>query len=180
MTIPNLITILRIILTPIFIIYLISDNFLSALILFIIAGLSDAADGFIARVFNQKSKLGAFMDPLADKILLVSAFVILSAKGLIWSWLAVIVISRDILIMLGVLILFLNNQDFAARPSFWSKMTTCLQLITVFVVLTKDYLPSLYLYSPWLLWTTGVMTIVSGLHYTRHWFRILGEGPLQD
>ncbi|SPD76194.1 putative CDP-diacylglycerol--glycerol-3-phosphate 3-phosphatidyltransferase [uncultured Desulfobacterium sp.] len=180
MTIPNLITIFRIILTPIFIINLIDDNFLPALFIFIIAGVSDAADGFIARMFNQKSKLGSFMDPLADKILLVSAFVMLSAKGLIQPWLAVIVISRDLLIMLGVLILFLNNQNFAARPSVWSKMTTCLQLMTVFVVLTKDYFSTIYSYSPWLLWATGAMTILSGLHYTRHWLKILGEGPIKD
>ena len=180
MTVPNLITIMRIILTPLFVIYLLGDEFLPALVLFIIAGLSDAADGFIARVFDQKSKLGAFLDPLADKILLVSAFLVLAAKGLIRPWLTVIVISRDILIMLGVLLLFLNNQEFKGRPSVWSKMTTLLQLVTVFAVLTKDHFSYLYHYSQWLFWATGILTIASGLLYMRDWFRMMGEGPLQD
>jgi cardiolipin synthase len=180
MTVPNLITILRIILTPIFIIYLLNDKPLPALILFILAGISDAADGLIARVFNQKSKLGAFLDPLADKILLISAFVVLAVKGYLHSWLTVIVISRDVFILLGVLILFLNSQDFAFKPSILSKTTTCLQLATVFVALSADYLPFLQQFSDYLFLATGLLTVVSGLHYMRHWFRIMGEGPIHD
>jgi len=180
MTIPNLITSIRIILTPVFIIYLINDEFQLALILFIVAGLSDAADGLIARLFNQKSKLGAFLDPLADKILLISAFVFLSVKGYVYPWLTVIVISRDVLILLGVLILFLNSQDFIVKPSILSKITTCLQLITVFVVLSADrFLPLLQI-SDYLFWATGLSTVASGLHYMHHWFRMMGEGPIHD
>jgi cardiolipin synthase len=180
MTVPNLITILRILLTPIFIIFLLNDEYLPALILFVVAGISDAADGLIARMFNQKSKLGAFLDPLADKILLVSAFVVLSAKDDVYSWLAVIVISRDFLILLGVLILFLNSQDFTFKPSIISKMTTCLQLATVFVALSADHLPHLHQFSVYLFWATGLLTITSGLHYVRQWFRMMGEGPIHD
>ena len=180
MTVPNLITILRIILTPIFIIFLLNDAYVSALILFVVAGISDAADGLIARLFNQKSKLGAFLDPLADKILLISAFVVLSAKDDVHSWLAVIVISRDFLILLGVLILFLNSQDFSFKPSIISKMTTCLQLATVFVALSADLLPHLHQFSIYLFWATGLLTIISGLHYLSQWFRMMGEGPIHD
>jgi cardiolipin synthase len=85
MTIPNLITSLRIILTPIFIIYLINDRFLAALVVFVVAGLSDGADGLTARLLHQKSKVGAYLDPLADKILLVAAFVVLAARGFVPS-----------------------------------------------------------------------------------------------
>jgi len=184
MTVPNLITILRILLTPIFIIFLLNDEYLPALILFVVAGISDAADGLIARMFNQKSKLGAFLDPLADKILLVSAFVVLSAKDDVYSWLAVIVISRDFLILLGVLILFLNSQDFTFKPSIVSKMTTCMQLATVFVALfvalSADQFPYLHQFSIYLFWATGLLTITSGLHYLSQWFRMMGEGPIHD
>ena len=108
MTIPNLITSIRIILVPVFIIYIINDDFYSALVVFILAGLSDGADGLIARLFDQKSKLGAFLDPLADKFLLATAFVILSLRAFIPSWLTVLVISRDVLILVGVLLLTSN------------------------------------------------------------------------
>jgi cardiolipin synthase len=180
MTIPNLITSIRIILTPILIIYLINNKFLSALVVFILAGLSDGIDGLVARVFDQKSKLGAYLDPLADKILLIATFVVLSVRGFVPPWLTVVVISRDTLILLGVLILFLNGTDFTVRPSILSKMTTCLQLGTVFVVLSKSHfhfrLPS----SDYLFWVTGILTISSGLHYMRYWFGMIGEGSISD
>ncbi len=180
MTIPNLITSIRIILTPIFIIYLINDELILALLLFVLAGISDGLDGFIARCFDQKSKLGAFLDPLADKILLISAFVALSIKGHIYPWLTVTVISRDILILLGVLIMFLNSQDFSIKPSFLSKMTTCLQLVSIFAVLSESYLPFFSGVKDGLFWTTGFLTIVSGLQYMHRWFQMIGKGPIHD
>jgi len=175
MTVPNLITSLRIILTPIFIIYLINDETLPALIVFTLAGVSDAVDGFIARVFNQKSKLGAILDPIADKLLLVAAFVMLSVKDFVPSWLTVIVISRDLLILLAVLILFLSKENVEMRPAFISKITTCLQLATVFNVLFADYFPAFHQFSIYLFWATGLMSVTSFLHYLRQWFRIMGE-----
>ncbi len=175
MTVPNLITSIRIILTPIFIIYLLDDELLSALVVFMLAGLSDAADGLIARVFNQKSNLGAILDPIADKILLVAAFIVLSVKDFIPPWLTVIVISRDILILLAVLILFLNKANFTMKPSFLSKTTTCLQLATVFDVLSANYFPIFQHFSVYLFWATGLLAVISFLQYLRQWFRILGE-----
>lgn len=180
MTIPNLITSIRIILVPIFIIYLINDEFLSALVIFMLAGLSDGADGLVARLFNQKSKLGTYLDPLADKLLLVGAFIFLSVKGFILPWLTVVVISRDIFILLGVLILFLNDTDFVIKPSILSKMTTCLQLATVFIVLSKNYFLFFSQFLDYVFWVTALFTISSGLHYMRYWFRIMGEGSIRD
>ena len=180
MTVPNLITSLRIILTPIFIIYLLNNEPVPALVLFILAGISDAADGLIARLFNQKSELGAFLDPLADKILLTSAFVVLSVKGYVYPWLTVIVISRDVLILLGVLILFLNSRKFKLKPSIISKMTTCLQLATVFIVLSEAHFPLFVQIRDWLFWATGILSIISGLHYMHHWFRIMGVEPPRE
>ena len=175
MTLPNLITSLRIILAPIFVIYCIREDFLAALFVFVIAGLSDGADGLIARWFNQKSTLGAYLDPLADKILLVTAFVVLSVRHFIPPWLTVMAISRDILILLGVLILFLNRMDITIRPTLLSKVTTCLQLGTVFMVLSKDYFPLFFHLKIYVFWLTGIFTITSGLHYMHYWFRVMGE-----
>ncbi len=180
MTIPNLITSIRIILAPIFVIYLINDRFLPAMIVFIVAGVSDGIDGLVARLFDQKSRLGAVMDPLADKILLVSAFVVLAARGYMPPWLSVLVISRDVLILLGVLILFLNQSEFRIRPSVLSKLNTCLQLVCVFLVLSQGYLRWLLPLKPYVFWITGLFTISSGLHYMRSWFRLMGDGALSE
>jgi len=179
MTVPNLITSLRIILVPIFVIYLIREDFAAALVVFIIAGVSDGVDGLVARLFNQKSRLGSYLDPLADKILLVAAFVVLSVRHFIPPWLTVMAISRDVLILLGVLILFLNRMDIAMRPSLLSKTTTCLQLGTIFVVLSRDYLPQVHRFNAPLFWLTGFFTISSGLHYMYYWFKLMGE-PVPD
>jgi cardiolipin synthase len=175
MTIPNLITSIRIILTPIFIIYLINERFLSALVVFVLAGLSDSADGLIARLFSQKSRLGTFLDPLADKILLIASFITLAIINRIPPWLTVIVISRDVLILLGVLILFLNKTDLSIRPSILSKMTTCLQLATVFIVLSREQVGLFSQFVEYIFWITGLLTISSGLHYMRYWFGMMGE-----
>jgi cardiolipin synthase len=180
MTIPNLITSIRIILVPIFVIYLINDRFLPALIVFVLAGLSDGLDGLIARIFNQRSRLGEFLDPLADKILLVSSFVVLAVRGFVPSWLTVVVISRDVLILLGVLILFMNRQDIIIRPSLLSKITTCVQLLSVFVVLTGSLFQIPGQVLKVLFWVAGLFTVSSGLHYMRTWFGMMGEGSLQD
>lgn len=176
MTVPNLITSIRLIMTPIFVIYLIDDELLSAMIVFVLSGVSDGIDGLVARLFNQKSKLGTYLDPLADKIILVTAYVALAVRHLLPSWLAVTVLARDVLILLGVLVMSLQRMDFNIKPSMLSKITTCLQFITVVAVLGRDYLklpPELHIY---LLYVTAVFTIASGLHYMHYWFKFMGEG----
>lgn len=180
MTIPNLITTLRIILVPIFIIYLINERFLEAVTVFVLAGLSDGVDGLLARLLNQKSRLGAFLDPLADKFLLIAAFVILASRGFIPVWLTVTVITRDILILLGVLILFLTKQDIVIKPSILSKVNTCLQLVTVFMVLVGNHFNLFSSIIPIIYISTGVSTIASGLHYMRSWFQMMGEETPND
>ena len=139
MTVPNLITTIRIILAPVFIIYLINDEFILALIVFVLCGLSDGVDGLVARLFNQKSTLGTYLDPLADKIVLVAAFIALSVRHLLPAWLTVLVISRDILILLGVLVLFINKHELNVKPSILSKITTCLQFVTVVIALLRGF-----------------------------------------
>jgi len=178
MTIPNLITAVRIILAPVFIIFLINDDLRSALFLFLLCMASDCADGMIARLLNQKSKLGTYLDPLADKLLLVAAFVVLAARGNLPSWLTVMVISRDIMILLGVVVLFLNGFNLSIKPSIISKINTCFQITTVVAVLSGGNLPlpaAVYLY---LYYVTAVFTIASGLDYMRYGFQMMGEGTV--
>lgn len=179
MTVPNLITILRIILVPIFIIYMINNRTLASLVIFIIASISDALDGFIARVFHQKSDLGAHLDPLADKILLMTAYITLAILKMIPSWLAVLTISRDVIILLGVLVLYLNRHPVRIHPSLLSKATTCLQVAAILIVLSNDYLGIAFLrmYSFWL---AALFTVASGLQYIRHGLIILSEGENSD
>jgi cardiolipin synthase len=176
MTIPNLITALRIILAPVFVIYLINDRLNAALVVFLICMISDGIDGMVARLFNQKSRLGAYLDPLADKTLLVTAFVLLAVRGYLPSWLTVAAIARDVMILLGVLVFHLNRMEIKIRPSAVSKINTCFQFITLSMVLLKGCIlfPSV-IYDA-LYYVTAALTIGSGLHYMLYGLKAMGEG----
>jgi cardiolipin synthase (CMP-forming) len=165
LTIPNLITLFRIILTPLFIIFLIQGNYCKALILFILAGVSDMADGLIARAWQQKSRLGSYLDPLADKLLMAASFVTLSIYHQIPSWLTVLVLSRDVILAVGVVIFRLADIPLVVRPSLAGKWTTTFQLITVGFVLLNKIWPFPPLVLPFFFWVTGVLTTISGLQY---------------
>lgn len=173
MTIPNIITMIRILLTPIFVIYLINDQLITGLVILVICGISDGLDGFIARVFKQKSRLGSYLDPLADKIILVSAFVTLGIRGFLPSWLTVAVISRDVLILIGVVTLYLTNVDFNIKPVISSKITTCFQFLTVIAVLAREYLLTYQDYYQYLYYVTAVFTIISFLQYLHQWLKMV-------
>ena len=168
LTIPNLITLTRILLTPLFIIFLIQGRHRQALLIFIGAGVSDLADGLIARWWQQKSRLGSYLDPLADKLLMSASFVTLGISHAIPSWLTVVVISRDIILGLGSLILRLADYPLVIRPSLAGKWTTTFQLVTVgLVLLVKGklvYLPFGVLTG--FFYLTGVLTVITGVHYT--------------
>lgn len=184
LTIPNLITLFRIILTPLFIIFLIQGNYPRALVVFVLAGVSDLADGLIARTWHQKSRLGSYLDPLADKILMAASFVTLSIYQQIPSWLTVVVLSRDVALAVGVLIFRLADIPLVVRPSLAGKWTTTFQLITVgFVLLSKIVtIPPLLLLG--LFWGTGVLTSISGMQYfyqgLKQMNRFQGNGAKKD
>lgn len=174
-SVPNIITIIRILLTPLFVILLLRDLYTMALIVFALAGISDGLDGFIARYFNQRTSLGAWLDPMADKLLLVSAFVALAILSVIPPWMAVVVIARDVIISLGIAVLTLTEKEYEVRPSIVSKCTTTAQIITVMLSLfdpARTTLPGLHL--P-ILWMTAILTILSGLHYIFIGMRILQD-----
>ena len=165
MNIPNLLTLIRIILTPLFVIFMIQGKYLGALLAFTCAGLTDALDGLIARWLKQRTKIGAVLDPIADKALLSTSYVITAITHMIPPWLAVIVISRDIIILLGVLILFLFKGGVEIRPSILGKLTTLIQLGTIFLVLVEsqmDYVGGLV---PIALVLCALATVASGLQY---------------
>ena len=163
--IPNSLTLLRILLTPLFVIFLVNHEYRYALTVFAVAGITDGLDGAIARYRNQRTVLGAFLDPIADKLLIASAFACLAVMQIVPSWLAVVVISRDVVIFLGVAIFGIFHIDFAVRPALISKVTTCVQLFTAFLVLIDPTHDTMFTVKYLLYWTTVCLTILSGLHY---------------
>ncbi len=168
MNIPNFLSLLRIILVPVIIIFLIQESYSKALIVFVIAGLTDALDGAVARLLNKQTELGSFLDPLADKILLSTSFIALAIFGLIPSWLAVIVISRDFMILLGIATLSMMSVTYEIKPVFVSKVTTTLQIATVFfALLLKSNTFDIINYNLIMIlsWLTASFTIISGLIY---------------
>jgi cardiolipin synthase len=174
--IPNILTVARILITPLFVILLMKNLFGHALVLFTLAAVSDGLDGFIARYFNQRTVMGAYLDPIADKLLLSAAFVSLAILKIIPGWLTVIVISRDILILAGIAIFSINNIKINIKPSIVSKCTTAVQLATVFIVLLAFHFPSVKVAEKPALWTTAGLTILSGLHYILAGISILQTG----
>ncbi|MEJ2724838.1 MAG: CDP-alcohol phosphatidyltransferase family protein [Deltaproteobacteria bacterium] len=176
MTIANLVTTIRIILAPVFMIFIINDQYKSALVVFIICVISDGADGMVARLLDQKSRLGTYLDPLADKLLLVATFIALSVRGFLPAWLTVLVIARDVMILLGVLVISLNRMEFRVKPSMVSKINTCFQFATATAVLSRNYLPLPSTFFRFLYYATALFTVSSGLHYLQYLFKIMGEG----
>jgi cardiolipin synthase len=181
LTIPNVITLIRILLTPIFIIFLIQGHYRRALVVFLLAGVSDLADGLIARVWQQKSRLGSYLDPLADKILMAASFVTLSIYQQIPPWLTVVVLSRDVVLGLGVLIFRLADIPLIVRPSLAGKWTTTLQVTTVGLVLLNKIWPISPLVLLALFWCTGALTAISGIQYLYYGIQMMnqahGNGP---
>ncbi|MBN2538992.1 MAG: CDP-diacylglycerol--glycerol-3-phosphate 3-phosphatidyltransferase [Deltaproteobacteria bacterium] len=177
MNIPNTLTLIRIILVPVFVILLMHGSFSYALVVFIIAGVTDGLDGFLARILKQQTILGSYLDPLADKALIVTAFVALSILNIIPGWLTVIIISRDCIILFGVSVLSLMSVSFEIRPAYVSKATTFLQLLTVFLVLVSMWLPEYgnHMMIVTLFWITAFFTVVSGFNYIFRGIKIINS-----
>jgi cardiolipin synthase (CMP-forming) len=167
---PNLITLSRIALTPVFVLLLQDGNYKFALLVFVIAGLSDGLDGLIAKHFHSTSRLGAILDPAADKILLVSAYVMLTVLGHIPMWLMTVVAFRDILIVGGYLVYTSMYGPVRMRPSWLSKVNTLLQIVLAVAVLMEQAAGASYpLAIRALVYATLVSTVASGAHYLWAW-----------
>lgn len=163
--IPNTLTITRIIIIPAFITSIIYKRYDYALYLFIIAALSDMFDGLLARLKNQKTALGTFLDPLADKFLLVTAFVIFSIYGWIPKWLTITVISRDVIVVTGWFIIYLTTGRSEVNPSLLGKANIWIQSLFIAYILININLRLLTYTPPLFLLVTIGTTTLSGLHY---------------
>jgi len=165
MNLSNALTLFRLVLVPAFLIALIYDRLVLALSFFVLAGVTDVLDGFTARYFKQQTVLGAYLDPLADKLLMSVSYVSLAVVGLLPAWLAVIVVTKDLFVSLGVAILYFSGQTVAAAPTLWGKQTTFLQIVTVALSLLLALQGSETAGLRLLFWLTALVTTASGLHY---------------
>jgi cardiolipin synthase len=165
MGLPNLLTAARILLIPLFVGLLLYEKHGAAALVFCGAGLTDLLDGMLARRLGCLTRLGAFLDPLADKLLSVSSFITLAVKGPIPVWFVVVVISRDVIISLGTLVLTLSDGALDIVPSSLGKVTTFLQFATILatVLLLMDA-RFLFLWRT-VLFAAALMTVLSGLQY---------------
>lgn len=168
--IANLLTISRLIIIPVFVILVAYSYKGLAFFFFLAAGITDLLDGIIARVKDIKTPLGTFLDPLADKLLLVSAYFLLSFPQLklanrVPLWITIIIIFREIIIVLGAFSVQTVTGKFRIIPSIPGKITTDVQLGTMFLLLLFNYLERTFFIIPWLLYLTAGLTIFSGLHY---------------
>jgi cardiolipin synthase len=182
LTLANQLTLFRLALVPAFVILVLYGRIGWALAAFVAAGITDGLDGLIARWTNSRTALGAFLDPLADKLLLVSAFVVLSVPGIglvnrIPVWLTVLVISRDVAIVVTVAIVSLTLGPRTFPPSVYGKIATAIYIVTVAVVLLFNFLQQRSILVDLLVWLSLGITLVSGFHYTVHVRRALNEPP---
>jgi cardiolipin synthase (CMP-forming) len=170
--IPNVITAFRFLLVPPVVILLLQDRFAAALVVFGVAGFSDALDGFLAKRYGWQSRLGGLMDPLADKLLLVSCFVTLGWLGWIPMWLVALVILRDLVIVAGAIFYNLRVEQLEAEPTMVSKLNTTAQIILVLAVIFSlgvQAIPAQLI--DILQYSVLVTTLWSGLDYVWIWGR---------
>ncbi|WP_192181404.1 CDP-alcohol phosphatidyltransferase family protein [Mesorhizobium amorphae] len=180
MTIPNMITIMRFVLVPAVVLAMLQAHWGWAFAGFLVAGISDGVDGFIARRYNQHSELGAYLDPMADKVLLVSVFVVMGFIGELPLWLVVTMVSRDALIICAVLLSTVMAHPVEMKPLFVSKANTAIQIVLAAVVLGELALDILLdPLRPALILLSGVLTVASAAAYLVGWLRHMsgnGEG----
>jgi cardiolipin synthase (CMP-forming) len=161
MNLPNLLSLFRLFLTAFFIVSIVYDNYRLALFFFVLQSVSDMLDGFLARTMGQKTPLGAYLDPMADKVMLASSYIVLLYKGLVPFWLVLIVLVRDVVITLGFWFLLRMSSDTQPRPSLISKTTTVFQMLTIVYILWSVNRP----YDFFFFYSTAVLSAVSGLQY---------------
>ena len=167
-TVPNQLTFLRLGFLPFFIIAIRYSRYDWALALLIAAGLSDALDGVLARKMNQKTRLGSFLDPIADKLLLSSSYFMLALKGKIAWWLTILVLGRDVLILTACAVILLVVGHMTFPPSIFGKLNTTFQILLVLVVILSALTANapLRIARMLLIYLVAAFTIVSGFHYS--------------
>jgi cardiolipin synthase len=167
-TVPNQITFLRLGFLPIFLMLIAYDRYRWALLVLVVSGLSDGFDGLLARSLNQRSALGAYLDPIADKLLLSSSFVILAFKKQLAWWLTILVFSRDVLILIVAVVILLTSGYRPFPPSIYGKLTTAAEIVLVFLVILGAAYPDHQMGGlvHFLIYAVALLSIVSGFHYS--------------
>ena len=178
LTAANQVTLVRMLLVPAFVILVVYGHLGWALLVFMLAGLTDLLDGLIARWSGQQSTLGAWLDPMADKLLAVSTFVVLTIPGLglanpLPIWLTVMIIMRDVVIVATVAIVNLAVGRRTFRPSIFGKIATATYMTTVVVAMFFNYLGYHSMIVDTFVWASLAITLISSLHYIRHASRII-------
>lgn len=170
--IPNLLTVLRIVLIAPFSYFLITQHYQSAFLVFVVAGVSDGVDGFLARHFNWRSRFGAIADPLADKLLLVTTYVLLTWMGELPLWLVLLIFGRDLIIVVGGLLFYFKVHRFDVKPTLLGKICTFIQISYVVVLLL--HLAGHAALGPVTelgVYAVAGITLLSGLNYIHIWGR---------
>jgi cardiolipin synthase len=186
LTVPNMLTVFRMVLIPVFVTMLFYQRFILALAVFVCAGLTDGLDGLLARRFDQRSQLGTVLDPIADKLMMVTAFIVLSMRGIfpppvpshlpVPFWVTITVISRDVFIIVGAAAINIMTGFRGFRPSWLGKVNTTVQIGAIAVIMfgasvpyyTGYYLPTVYA-------TVFLFAVLSGLHYVFFASKLLNE-----
>ena len=176
-TLPNLITLARLCAVPLIVLLLIEDRMGLAFWVFVAAGVSDAVDGAIARRFKLISTIGTYLDPVADKALLISIYVTLGVLGNLPRWLVVVVISRDVAIVGAVILSVVLAKPLEMRPLYVSKATTTAQIVLAAVVLADLEFASVEWLEDILVYATAALTVASAAAYLVAWVRHMSDGP---
>jgi cardiolipin synthase len=181
MGLANWLTMLRILLVPVFVALLVYRRPGAALVVFATAALTDLLDGYVARRQGLSSRLGAFLDPLADKLLLIASFATLTYLGVLPAWIMIVVVSRDAILMLGALLVHMVGGRIYPRPSLTGKLATFFQILTVLVGLLTRYFDlrqPLALRS--VIWLAAAFTVVSGFQYIVQGMRYLNATDVAE
>jgi cardiolipin synthase len=180
LSIPNLITLGRILLVPVVVWAIMSNAMWFAFMLFLVAGVSDAVDGYLAKRFNMTTELGAYLDPLADKALIVSIYLTLGINGDIPRWLVILVVSRDILIVGGIMLSWLMGNPLKIKPLLVSKLNTVAQIAFACVVLgSLGFNYEVPVFKLVLMGLVAVLTLLSIAAYLAEWVRHMNSAPAQ-
>jgi cardiolipin synthase (CMP-forming) len=167
LTVPNELTLLRLAFLPFFIIAIKYDRYAVALGILVIAGITDGLDGWIARGLDQRTSLGAYLDPIADKLLLSSSYIVLALKGAIGWWLAILVLGRDVLLLTACAVILLTVGYRPFPPSIWGKATTFFEIVLIVIVLVAEVTQrqSLGTLKDICAYIVAALVLISGLHY---------------
>jgi cardiolipin synthase len=149
-----------------------------ALSVFAVASITDGLDGYIARVYDLKTRLGSFLDPLADKLLLLTSYILLGILGHLPIWLTYVVVARDMVILSGIIYLYLTNKQLEFSPTILGKITTFVQLFTILLLLFSDLYPGILYVLSSLYLINLFVTLVSGIHYFFVGFRMSNTGTI--